>query len=477
MVANSSPQSIAAQMYYPSGFADSIFAQACVLARTMGLHQARSVPEGSTSEEAQERLKVFTSLYLRDKSYSILRGSICWLPSFDCSLSSELGESGLTDCSFAVRIQLARLQDEGYRLVHSADSSRRSSAKYKSALLRIEQGLGHWASANELFSSQYEVNRNVDLQLEFLAARICVFRKSPEPNHVQQALSDSRASCLLIAISYGNHEPSMIEQLDELLLSKTPSKSLGRRTSGRSSRSGKVSSSDPARLNTIESVPSRPHSLLDSFSVPAFFLLATNVIWPSSAYNESKAEEDLDLLHRICGCYKEFNARTQANNHTRKVGRAFECVLEVINLIKTPEKLLPPHSGAQPSNNVHNTTSMSSPFGEQHQLSEPISIPSPSASSIPPMFWENFLNKNISTTMAGSPSSGASPGIITPTDSQYQSFDPLRQNLFLPNLQQQIMRPPSSHRQQMNDSDISMDFQPDPRLFSDFSATNPSMTF
>jgi hypothetical protein len=286
---NTSPKSIAAQMYYPLGFAESISAQACVLARTIGLHQVHSAHEGVSSEEARERLKLFTSLYLRDKSFSTSRGSICWLPSFDCSPPSELGESGLADSTFAVRIDLARLQDEIYRLFHSADSSRRSSAKYKSDLLRIEQGLGHWANANEVFSSPIASSHDVDLQLEFLAVRICVFRKSPKPSHIRQALSDSRASCLLVVISYGKHEPSMIEQLDDLLSSKSPSKSPGTRTSGRSSKRSKTSSPESTKQNTSEFDPSRLYSLLDSFSVPAFRLLTTNVIWPSSAYDESKA--------------------------------------------------------------------------------------------------------------------------------------------------------------------------------------------
>lgn len=472
-----SPKSIAAQKYYPLGFAESIFAQACVLARTMGLHQARSAPAGVSSEEAQERVKVFRSLYLRDKSFSILRGSISWLPSFDCSLSSELGERGPAESKFAIRIQLARLEDESYRLFHSADSPKPSSAKYKSDLLRIEQGLEHWANANEVFSSPYASTRDVDLQLEFLAARICVLRKSPEPSHVRRALSDSRASCLWVVISCGKHEPSMIEQLDVLLLTKSPSKSLGRRTSGRSSKSGKASSSESAKRNTSDSVPSQFHSLLDTFSVPAFFLLATNVICPSSAYDESKAEEDFDLLQRTCACYKELDARTQANNHTRKVGRAFESLLEVVNLVKTSQQLQSPHCGMQQSNNAHDTPSTSNPFGEQHRLSEFSNLPSPSVSSKPPISWESFSNKNTSTATPESPSAGASSGLLTPMDSQYQPYDPLRQDLIFPHMQQQNMRPPSLNRQHTSQSDVSMDDYADSRLLSEYLATNPFLSF
>ncbi|KAL6716879.1 hypothetical protein ACLMJK_004791 [Lecanora helva] len=465
--------SIAASIYFPLGLAESVFAQACVLARTMGLHQVRSAPEGVTPEEAQERFKVFRSLYLRDKSVSISRGLICWLPSFDCSLSSELGEAGSAESKFAARTELAKLEDESYRLFHSVDAPKKTSARYRSALLRIEQGLEYWANANGMFNSPYSSTRDVDLQLEFLAARICVFRKSPELNHVRRALSDARASCLWIIVSYGKHEPSMINQLDEILLSKSQTKSLGKRTSGRSNKSSRTNSTESVKEARSENGPSRFHSLLDKFSVPGFFLLASNVIKPSSAYDESKTDEDLDLLQRISICYKEMDARIQANNHTHKVGRAFENLLEVIRLVKNCP---PPESsslGFQQLNNVvHNTPSFSNPFGEQHYNT----LPSPSASSLPAIPWENFTTKSSSNAL-DSPSAGASPGLLTPMESQpFQAFDPLRQNIFFPQTQHQI-RTPSFSRHQTNESDVCMDDFADGKLLSEFLASNPGMPF
>lgn len=196
---NSAVQSIAAQMYYPLGFAEAIFAQACVLARTMGLHQVHSVAESVGAEETRERFKVSRSLFLRDKSSSISRGSICWLPSFDCSLSSEFSEVGLARSKSTAWIRLAGLEDDIYRSLHS---QRRTSAQYKGTLLHLEQDLEHWTSANEVFDSPYAGSRDVDLQLEFLAACICIQRTIPDPCHVRQALSDSRASRLLVVISF-----------------------------------------------------------------------------------------------------------------------------------------------------------------------------------------------------------------------------------------------------------------------------------
>lgn len=433
---DSAVQSIAAQMYYPLGFAEAVFAQACALARTMGLHQVHAVAESVGAEEAQERFKVFKSLFLRDKSSSISRGSICWLPSFDCSLSSEFSEVGPARSRSAAWIQLAGLEDDIYRLLHS---QRRTSAQYKATLLHLEQDLEHWVSANEVFDSPYAGTRDVDLQLEFLAARICIQRTSPDPDHVCQALSDSRASCLLVVISFGRHETFMVEQLDTLLLPKSPLKRNGRGAPGRTSKSRKAYSPESTAIETSDYLPSRFHNLLNRFSVPAFFLLAMNTLWPSSAHDESKAEEDLNLLKRTCACFKEFDASIQANNHTSKVGRAFESLLNVIDLIKASQQRQSAHFGVQQSTKPHNRPSRSIPFGEQYGLANFRNLPSPSASLKPPVSWESFTNMNASATTPNSLNAGVLPGLLTPIDSFYQTYDPLQPNPF----PSQIMRLPS----------------------------------
>ena len=475
VVADTPRQSVVAQIYYPISFSESIFAQACVLARTMGLHQTRSAPECLSSEEAQEREKVFISLYLRDKSLSILRGSICWLPSFDCSLPLELNESGVVGAESAIRIQLASLQDESYRLFHSGNSTR-TSAKYKSALLHIEHGLEQWASSYELFSSPNINTQDIGLQLDFLATRICVFRHSHETSHVRRAISDSRASCLLVVISCGQHDASMIEQIEAILLSKSSPKTLGKRSSRKSSKNDKFVSSESTKRSIGESVPLWSHSHLDSFPIPAFFLLATNVILPSSAYDGSKVQ-DLDLLRRTCACYTKVIARTQADNHTRKLGRIFKSLLEVVESMTAAQQSKVPHDGAQQSNDDEIALSTSMSFADQHLLSEASNLQSPSNSSIFPMSWDNLSGQDTSvTTTSTSPRAGGSPSLMAPLTSPYQSYDPLRDNLYLTQMQQ-IMRSPSSKGRHACDLDLPMEYNTDARLLSGFSETNPSVSF
>ena len=405
----------------------------------MGLHQARPAPEGASSGETQERSKVFRSLYLRDKTSSILRGSICWLPGLDCSLSSELGGNSLAGSKSAVRFQLAGLQDKVYRLLHSP---KQASAQRRGTLLHLAQDLEDLANANAVFSLPYAGTRNVDLQLEFLAARICILRMVPEPGYIRRALSDSRASCLLIVISCGKHDPSMVEQLDTLLLSMSSSNPLSRGIPG------KASSIERTTPETGDSVPLLSNNILDAFSITAFFLLAMNVVWPSSAYDVSNAEEDLNLLKSTCACFKDFDAKIQANNYTHKVRLALESLLEAVTLIKASHQLQ--------CHNDHDTCT-DIPLSEQHRPLDFSSFPNPSAFSMPAVPWASSSSKNTFVTTPDSLSTGTSLGLLTPIDSYYQPYDTLQPNLFPHHVQQQAMQLPKLTRPHISGSDVFMD--------------------
>jgi len=468
-------QSIAARMYFPLGLAESTFAQACVLARTMGLHQASSAPEGSSQEEARERLKVFTSLYLRDKGLSMLQGSMCWLPSFDCSLSSELGESGSTDFRSTARIHLAKLQDESYRLFHSTDLGKRSSNGYLSALLRIEQGLETWARSYGSFDLPFQSGGDVDLRLEFLAARICVFCKSPEPRHVRQAISDSQASCLLVTISFGKHDRHMIERVNDIMSCKGASKSLVGRGSPRPSEPSNEASSNSSMTDPNGPKSPRPQSLLDCFSVPSFFLLARNIIHPLPVYDVSNAEEDLDVLDKTFACYQENGGKIQANNHTHKVGLAFEKLLQIVKLTRSSHSSQPGEAMMRNTDNGAFPRSSSKYLSEQNQFAEASSLSSPPTPLVPSLSRETYPNGDPSTTALRSPSN--SIGLTTPLQSDFQGFDAFPQNLFFPNPQQHTIQQPSANGQQASDADVSMNFCDESALLFDFTSSDPSMSF
>lgn len=263
----------------------------------------------------------------------------------------------------------------------------------------------------------------------------------------------------------------MVEQLETLLLPKSPLEKHGRGTPGRSSKSGKAYYLESTIIETSDYLPSRFQNLLNRFSVPAFFLLAINTVWPSSAYDKSQAEEDLNLLKRTCASFKELDTRIQANNHTCKVERTFESLLGIIDLIKTSQQRQSAHFAVQQSTKPHNRPSTSVPFSEQCGLSDFRNLPSPSASLMPPVSWESFSNMNASATTPNSLSAGISPGLLTPIDSLHQPYDPLQPNPFPP----QVMRLPSLPRPHMSEPDVSMDDLAKSILVSEFLTLNPSI--
>ncbi|KAL1963925.1 hypothetical protein VTN77DRAFT_7731 [Rasamsonia byssochlamydoides] len=479
--------SVAAQQYYPPGFAESIFAQACVLVRTIGLHQMHAASNGVSPEEAEERLKVLRALYLLDKSCAISRGSICWLPTFDCGISSALCQPAFADPTYAARMELAMLQEEIYRLFHSAESQKQSVAEHKIALSRVDQRLERWANAHDIYSSSHPDSQDVSLKLDYFAARITAFHGSSDPGHIRRALNDARASCLLLLTSLDEHNPAMVEWLEGLLLSMHSLKFLEKNVSHRLDKNTQGFAAFAAAKNekVNEPVPSRVHSLLSSFPVPAFFLMAKNVVWSISGENQAQAEGDLNLLQMVCACFKGLDSRIPADNYTRRVGRAFERLLEIVHLLVHPQQLQTSSLETQESFNSHSTPPTQSLVAGVPTLADFGDLTTSLPGAMPPVSWDGFSNKNAvtvvtNTNLADTASTITSPGLLTPVDmSSYlsQPAEPLRQ-AYPSRPARRPMGPPSRKRRHMSDPEEvgSMESHAESFIF-DFLASNPEMSF
>ena len=348
------------------------------------------------------------------------------------------------------RLQLAKLQEEVYRHFHSAEPERQSSARHKSTLKKIEQNLEKWVDAHGIFSSTATGIRDVDIRLEFLAARICAFRDSPEESHRRQTIIDSKASCLLLLISYGKHDSSMVEQIENLPLSKNQLKAPGRI----------AGPNGVAREKSGEQSPLLSHSLLDTFSNPAPFMLVRNFL-ESNAEDDTQDESDMNLLQRVCSCYKEIDGKTQANNHIRQFGSAIERLLEIVEVAKSPDL------SQMPLNGTDDNVAMPSSLAAQELFNDAARSmpdfndlpPSSSAFGMPsPMFWETFSNnsnKNSSAPSDTTSSGGPPTGFLTPLDSEFINVphDPLQQNSFPASFPSQPNgEVPSRKRQRYNDT-------------------------
>lgn len=279
----------------------------------MGLHQKRVSGSRTPSEEDEERLKVFRSLFLRDKTFSISRGVTCWLPSLECSISFALGNSLPVDTVMLARLQLARLQEEIYRALYSSESFPSSTNQQRAAICRIEEGLRQWAEEAYEDLESSEAIQAIDVQLDFRASRIVALRSSSDPRHMEQIVREARASSLLLTTAVGkvtNTAPSTPDGLPASLTLGGPS-SLRR------------SESEHASL--------RIRSLAESFSVPAFFALVKNLIWPVL---EDPYQCDVELLQAVSQIFKDLDHRTRVKTYTRKVSDTFQSLLAIAQVLK-----------------------------------------------------------------------------------------------------------------------------------------------
>lgn len=278
----------------------------------MGLHQQRASGCRTPSEEDEERIKVFRSLFLRDKTFSISRGTSCLLPSLKCSISFALGKSLPTNSAMFARLQLARLQEEIYQALYSSESPPMSTNQRRAAICRIAEVLGQWAEAYESPESSEAVHA-VDVQLDFRASRIVALRSSSDPRHMEQSVHDARASILLLSRAVeraANAAPSTQEGLPFGL-------TLWNASCQPQSGSGHTSL--------------RIRSLVESFPVPAFFVLVKNIIWPVL---EDRDRCDVELLQTVSRIFKDLDHRMQVKTYTQKLSDTFQSLLAIVQVLR-----------------------------------------------------------------------------------------------------------------------------------------------
>jgi Fungal specific transcription factor domain len=312
--------SIAAELFYPPNLAEALLARACLLARQMGLNQSDMVDKGVSPEEQEERLKVYRSLYIRDKSLGVSRGTVCWLPGFEIQrLPSDESDSGEASYNTA-RVRIAAFQERVYRLHSSANAQgdfANNSGFHPSG---IQNGLQELLRSENIFEQPTNIP-DIDLWLEFLATRIIALRRNPKSKFIDRTLQDARASCILLLMALEKSSEALSRRLEKLC--DLPGNS--------------EDSNSPINPTLGKfSAPMLSRSPLDIFPVSAFFLLAATIIRPMTS-SEQTIGEDLDLLLRMTSCYEEANEKLGADNRAHRLGRAFEKILRIVDCTQNPD--------------------------------------------------------------------------------------------------------------------------------------------
>ncbi|KAL8791880.1 MAG: hypothetical protein Q9195_005542 [Heterodermia aff. obscurata] len=401
--------SVAAQHFDPHGWAEHLFTHACMLARTMGLPHAQLVPDDASADETLEQAKVLRSLYTRDKSLCTTRGCISWLPSDDCNFASQLAAAEKSHAPFLDRLQLAAIQDDIHRL-NSTDSRRRpsSSAKSQAAVQRIEQQLDQYIHAFAIFDHDFSYfPQRALIPLEFLATRILALQHGSEPRNAKQIRSDARASCLLLLITHGDQDHQVNDAFNSLTCP----------TNSASPRNQNLLASEAGTVSFA--------SILDAFSVPAFFVLLEGCLPPAGDDGLLGFATDFDLLRKVSACYSKSTRRMQSNSYHRKVALIFDRLVKLIELFKPsgqdqPRSISPSVSVAEmmlshpplPQTNDFSNVLTALPQGDSLNL--PFQPTSPVSASMPWDSWMQVPSSFEPTTPSATLNSMESLGTATP---------------------------------------------------------------
>jgi hypothetical protein len=191
--------------------AELLLQQSCQVAVSMGLHQQSPSPDGLTAAEVRERRNVFWTLSVLDKHFSLLTGTSCRLPSYDCAVPLPEPEPGHTRGRFFVaRIRLARIQERIYVALYSAAALRAADPLVLAAVARLVTDLRAWRDALEPVPADAPpADRILALELNFLFYSSCIMvrRRSAAADDKALCLRDARDSLALLSTMRAIHSP------------------------------------------------------------------------------------------------------------------------------------------------------------------------------------------------------------------------------------------------------------------------------
>jgi hypothetical protein len=295
----------------------------------MGLHHAQLFPPQDSTNEILEQAKVLRSLYSRDKSLCMTRGSVSWLPSYDCEIICQLNAGIDLQAPYLNQCQLAMIQEEVYRFAHAVSKPRRPigaglaapKSKAKKTLQLIEQQMDEYVHKFAVFQAPDAYNgctSRAIATLEFLTTRILALKHSNEQRHADQVRSDAKMSCLLLLIAQGSQDLQVWSDFKSMIEN--------------TASSSKVIE-DPIPHANAFPVPFA--SVLDAFSIPAFFILLSEIVQQKDD-NSRSGNDTLNLLRKVSTCYSNSTERMQSNSYHRKLAWIFEQILMIMDLIQNP---------------------------------------------------------------------------------------------------------------------------------------------
>lgn len=164
-----------------------------------------------SSAEKSQRLRVFWTLYIIDKSITSMIGQSCYMPFFDCNVGLpdkiDLADTCLK--GLLPRIELALIQEDAYKRLRSSQPGQVGTER-RSSILHLSKKLTDWALKYcDLFEETpidgsssplalTDLQANTALTYHFHITRLMVHRPSKDPSDKKQCREDAVACIQLL---------------------------------------------------------------------------------------------------------------------------------------------------------------------------------------------------------------------------------------------------------------------------------------
>ncbi|KAF9697092.1 hypothetical protein EKO04_005154 [Ascochyta lentis] len=185
--------SLVAQQHFHHRLPGLVFDQACMLFKQLNFSDGSLASENESYGERDEKTKVWTSLFIRDKCLSVSRGKSCCLPAFDWS---PLNYS-IPDSQTSALLELAKNQEEIYNRLYSKESSLQTPSRRAASMASLIRDLGKWADVNSALLSEDSLS-TADIQLKFRSTRVLLLRLSTLQKHKEEVLNDTRVASFIV---------------------------------------------------------------------------------------------------------------------------------------------------------------------------------------------------------------------------------------------------------------------------------------
>ncbi|KAI1017360.1 hypothetical protein LB505_004942 [Fusarium chuoi] len=349
--------SYVAEQYSTTSLAELVFAQACLLARTMGLHQSNASSDGLPPEDILERHKVFRSLYIRDKNIAIFRGSTAWLPGYDSGIPPSFDETGTGTPDLLARLELAKLQDEVYQAFHAGGAPNLHPSRHHQVLAQLQQRLEQWSLTHSIMQMALTSTETHSLMLSFFATRICL-SKDNGGTRSTQPFKDAKACCLVFLLATGTKPDLRIsETLKEIL---GQDKSLDQASSRKTKRNSR---SQPAVSGSDESATSSLPRLAATFPLAAAFIVAKDTLLQPIGEADGtpgRPEEEITILEALRDRFATAAEQAHVDNLALNFSRILGLLVRVVRQKRSPEANNTPSLAFNDLPSLHSTRSSSS---------------------------------------------------------------------------------------------------------------------